>query len=202
MPFETIKDSVMSNRLSKHRKPRGLKSVPGLMSTDKNAMGKRLPLAATKAFLAKAASESIYELNVDVMDSGGKLILHEMWRNPYEQYMKWTEFKMGLTKCYSPPPSRSMHEVGHAIDIDLRSEETNMTERELVDLLRKHNWFQLVREGPGCHHFEFRTKDLLDVRHNIGYIAMVELCWKKLKIEPVTIGKIDYDSEQIPEDWI
>ena len=103
---------------------------------------------------------------------------------------------MGKKNTYSPPPGMSMHELGRAVDIDMRSEIIRIPEKTMRSLLASSGWVPIVAENqPGSWHFEFRGPKLKSVMDTSGYKEMVTEAARVSKYQAKKLIGIKYEEE-------
>lgn len=165
-------------------RPIGLKPAPGFMSASLNVQGGRPMFPTERAWLQREALDSLMQANIQILDSGGRLLITDMWRTPQEQLAEWLRWASGRKTSYSPPPGAGMHEIGRAVDIDLRSESTKIPAEQICEILNNHGWVSIAPLGtPGHWHWEHRDKFLQRKKESEGYAAMVALAFERAKYQ-------------------
>lgn len=160
------------------------------MSALLNMDGGRLPFPQERAWLQKEAMDALMRANIVIQDAGGRLIITDMWRSSQEQLISWNNWLMGRKTSYSPPPGASMHEIGRAVDIDLRDSATKIPPEQVIAALRASGWRCIaLGDQPGHWHWEFRTKFLQNLKEAKGYSAMVALAFEQSQYShPIETG--------------
>lgn len=90
-----------------------------IISVYKNKLGDLLPLPARMAQCTPDTYTAIFNIATDLAESGGKLVLSDLFRSHDMQAQSHQDFISGKKKAFSPPPGGSFHEAGRAFDLDL-----------------------------------------------------------------------------------
>jgi hypothetical protein len=185
-------------------RPIGLKPATGFMSALLNMEGGRLPFPEERAWLQKEAMDALMRANIAIQDAGGRLVITDMWRTPQEQLIEWNNWLMGRKTSYSPPPGAGMHEIGRAVDIDLRSSATKIPPDHIIAALTASGWRSIARPGePGHWHWEYRTKFLQNKMDAEGYAAMVALAFEQSKYAfPIETGQDLAKMDPAQKNWL
>jgi len=104
------------------------------------------------------AIEGFHSMRDEVIALGGQLYLSDCFRTYDMQYQAHLDYTTGKKKAFSPPPGRSFHEAGRAIDIDV--ENLGISLSRFWDIASKHGWVPIIAKPSTsyseCWHFDFR----------------------------------------------
>ncbi|HEX6374743.1 MAG TPA: hypothetical protein VFZ91_03380 [Allosphingosinicella sp.] len=83
--------------------------------------GVKVALPKRMAQCTPDMKKALADLAIRLADTGGKLILSDLFRSYDMQLGSHLDWKSKKKKAFSPPPGGSLHEGGRALDLDLGS---------------------------------------------------------------------------------